>query len=104
MSGDVLLHVVICLRVDCNEGGGNGGCCQPQGVKMQIAPEDLFQSFRKRFRSLGTDPDQYAKDTRCALYASCKSQAQSWDLQTPTVELSPSVHHCGLTQAYAHGL
>lgn len=24
------------------------------------------------------------------------SQAQSWDLQTPPVELSPSVHHCDL--------
>ena len=72
MSGDVL-NVLTRLRVVCNEGGGNGGCCQPQGVKMQIAPEDLQTSLRKRFHSPGTQPGQYAKDTRGALYASCKS-------------------------------
>lgn len=71
MSGDVL-NVLTRLRVVCNEGGGNGGCCQPQGVKMQIAPEDL-QTLRKRFHSPGTQPGQYAKDSRGALYASCKS-------------------------------
>lgn len=40
---------------------------------MQIAPEDLLQTFRKRFRSLGTEPGQYPKDTTGAFYASCKS-------------------------------
>lgn len=72
VSGDVL-NVLTCLRVACSDGGGNGGCYQPQDVKVQIAPGDLPHTLRKRFHFPGTEPGQCAKDTRGALYASHKS-------------------------------
>lgn len=62
MSGDVLDEFA-CLRVVCNESGGNGGCYQPQGGKTQIVPEELFQIFRKRFCSLGSMPGRCSEDT-----------------------------------------
>lgn len=71
VSGDVL-NVLTCFRAVCSEGAGNGVCHQLQDGKVQIAPGDL-QTLRKRFHFPGTAPGQCAKDTRGALYASCKS-------------------------------
>lgn len=68
MSGDVQ-DVLVCLRVVCNETGGSSGRYQPQGGKMKIAQEELFQIFRKRFCSLGSMLGHCAKDTRGALYS-----------------------------------
>lgn len=90
MSGDVL-NVLTCLRVVCKETGGSGGCYQPQGAKMQIAPEDHLQTFRKRFCSPGTEPGQYAKDTRRTLYASCKSSPRHSPGTCRPPQLSPAL-------------
>jgi len=76
------------------------------GCEMHIALEDLPQTFRKRFHSPGTEPGQYAKDTGGALYASCRSSAghSRGTCRPPQLSSAPSVHRCGLTQVYAHGL
>lgn len=87
MSGDIL-NVLTCLRVACSEGGGNGGCYQSQGVKLQTAPEDL-QTFRRRFHSSDSKPGHYAKDTRRALYASCKSSPRHIPGPCKPPQLSP---------------
>lgn len=71
VRGDVLDEFA-CLRVVCNESGGNGGCYQPQNGKTQIGPEELSHIFRKRFCSLGSMPGHCSKDTRGALYTTWK--------------------------------